>query len=116
MITEYIKKSAEEYAKSIPQSEERQKYCEEDFIANAEWMEEEFKKNRLLACDNQTKEEAERESDFCEDFIKKNFRIPTISDAIEITRKTMIDKACEFISKHQCEYIDIDEFRNYLIE
>ena len=28
---------AKEYALSIPQSEERQKYCEEDFIAGAEW-------------------------------------------------------------------------------
>jgi hypothetical protein len=52
---------------------------------------EEFEKNRLLACENMTDEEWEREEKFVTDFIEKNHRIPTISDAIELTRKDMIN-------------------------
>lgn len=70
--------------------------CEDIFSDGAEWMYEKFEKNRLRACDNQTEKEAEREMNFCDDFIKKHHRIPTISDTIEITRKEMIDKACEW--------------------
>ena len=43
---------------------------------------EQFEKNRLAACDNQTKEEYDRETKFAVDFIEKNNRQPTFSDAI----------------------------------
>jgi len=66
----------------------------------AKWQKEQFEKNRLTACDNMTKEEFEREQEFTTDFIEKNNRIPTYSDAIEYGRKQMIDKACKFIAEN----------------
>lgn len=27
---------------------------------------------------------------------------------------TMIEKACKYISMHQCEYIDLDDFKDYM--
>jgi len=71
----------------------------EIFKAGANWQYEQFEKNRLAACDNMTKEEADREQEFVTDFIEKNLRAPTYSDAIEYGRKQMIDKACEWIKK-----------------
>lgn len=62
-----------------------------------EYALEEFENNRLKACDNQTPEEAERESAFVVPFVKEHHRTPTFSDAIEETRKQMIDKACKWI-------------------
>lgn len=58
---------------------------------------EEFENNRLKACDNQTPEEAERETAFVVPFIKEHHRTPTFSDTIEITRKQMTDKAIKWI-------------------
>lgn len=74
--------------------------CEDIFSDGAEWMYKEFEKNRLVACDNQTEEEYERELEFVGEFLDKNHRIPTISDVIEITRKQMIQKACEWLKKN----------------
>lgn len=54
-----------------------------------------FEQNRLKACDNQTPEQAWRESEFVVSFVKEHHRTPTFSDAIEGTRKQMIDKACK---------------------
>lgn len=56
-----------------------------------------FEQNRLKACDTQTPEEAERESAFVMPFVKEHHRQPTFSDAIEVTRKQMVDKACELL-------------------
>lgn len=42
----------------------------------------EFEKNRLAACGDQTKEEYDRETDFALEIIKKEHRQPTFSDAI----------------------------------
>lgn len=80
------------------------KYDIEDiFIAGANWQYEQFEKNRLTACDNMTKEEFDREQEFTTDFIEKNNRIPTYSDAIEYGRKMMIDKACEWLNNFYSE-------------
>lgn len=82
------------------------KYDIEDiFIAGTEWQYEQFEKNRLAACDNMTKEEFDREQEFTTDFIEKNNRIPTYSDAIEYGRRLMIDKAVEWL-KDNIHYDD----------
>lgn len=92
-------------------------YVEKAFIAGANWQYEQFEKNRLAACDNMTKEEFDREQEFTTDFIEKNNRIPTYSDAIEYGRKQMIEKACEWLNNFYSEdrnaYLvkeDIDAF------
>lgn len=58
-----------------------------------------FENNRLKACDNQTPQEAWREAEFVVPFIKEHHRTPTFSDAIEETRKQMIEKALEWMRK-----------------
>lgn len=68
-----------------------------------EYALEEFENNRLKACDNQTPEEAERESAFVVPFVKEHHRMPTFSDAIEVTRKRMSDKACKIYCDDLCE-------------
>lgn len=35
-------------------------------------------------------------------------------EGAEWADRTMIEKACKYISRHQCEYIDFDEFKNYM--
>ena len=35
-------------------------------------------------------------------------------EGAEWADRTMIEKACKYISQHQCEYIDFDEFKNYM--
>ena len=37
MNRETIERAASSYADSIPQSDERKRYCREDFIAGVEW-------------------------------------------------------------------------------
>jgi hypothetical protein len=59
-----------------------------------------FEQNRLKACDNQTPQEAWREAEFVVPFVKEHHRQPTFSDAIEVTRKLIIDKVCEWIKQH----------------
>ena len=80
------------------------KYDIEDiFIAGADWRYEQFEKNRLAACDNMTKEEADREQEFTTNFIEKNNRIPTYSDAMEYGGKQLIDKAAEWLNNFYSE-------------
>lgn len=62
-----------------------------------------FEQNRLKACDNQTPQEAWREAEFVVPFVKEHHRTPTFSDAIEVTRKQMIDKACKIYCDDLCE-------------
>lgn len=58
---------------------------------------EEFENNRLKACESQTEAESERELNFAIKFFEEHHRQPTFSDAIEITRKQMIEKAVKWI-------------------
>lgn len=83
------------------------KYDIEDiFIDGAKWQYEQFEKNRLAACDNMTKEEADREQEFVTDFLEKNLYAPTYSDAIEYGRKIAFEKAVEWLKA----YIHYDDF------
>lgn len=59
-----------------------------------------FEQNRLKACNNQTPQEAWREAEFVVPFVKEHHRTPTFSDAIEVTRKQIIDKICDWIKQH----------------
>lgn len=58
------------------------------FVEGAEWMQEQYESNRLKHCNNITREEFDRESEFIEWFFSQGFdRQPTFSDAIEWERK-----------------------------
>ena len=40
---------------------------------------------------------------------------PWGEDCVEYTRTdAFIEKACKYISLHQCEYIDFEDFKNYM--
>lgn len=82
------------------------------FCEGASWMQEQFENNRLAHCDGMTPEQAEREMDFVNAFIKEHNRTPTFSDCIEITRKETIDKACEWL--YECVGIG-EEFKKTLV-
>ena len=64
-----------------------------------------FEQNRLKACDNQTPQEAWREAEFVVPFVKEHHRTPTLSDAIEVTRKQIIDKACKWLEQNVDKYL-----------
>lgn len=63
----------------------------------------EFENNRLKACESQTEAESERELNFAIKFFEEHHRQPTFSDAIEITRKQVTDKACKIYCDNICE-------------
>lgn len=79
-------KSLKEVAKKYELSIGSQDYCfldiEDAFKAGAEWQAGQFEKNRLAACEKQTKEEYGREMEFAVSIIEKEHRQPTFSDAI----------------------------------
>lgn len=52
------------------------------YKAGAEGMAGQFEKNRLAACDAQTKEDYEMETAFVDKIIREQHRTPTFSDAI----------------------------------
>ncbi len=64
----------------------------EDFIAGAEWMQDQFEKNRLAHCDKLTKEEYDLETDFAMEIIEKEHRQPTFTDAINYGMRIMKDQ------------------------
>lgn len=68
------------------------KDLEQAFIAGAEWQKEQFEKERLKHCDELTAEQAQIESDFVVQHLKKCNRTPTFIDAIEYGRKAMREK------------------------
>jgi hypothetical protein len=65
----------------------------------AKWQEEQFEKKRLKHCDELTKEQAQIESNFVTQHLKKNNRTPTFIDAIEygmrLRQEQMINDAYE---------------------
>ena len=94
-VCEELNEAAEKYADAQPEIENVTYHdsfdiipqLEQAFIAGANWQAERFEKNRLAACDNQTKEEYDREVEFATSIIEKEHRQPTFSDAINYGMK-----------------------------
>lgn len=57
------------------------------FLRGADWQKEQFEKERLKHCDALTAEQAQIESDFVVNHLKKHNRTPTFIDAIEYGMK-----------------------------
>ena len=74
-------------------------YASACFKSGANWQKEQFEKNRLAACDKQTEEEADIESDFVMNIIKNEHRQPTFDDAIKygmrLQKEQMMAKAID---------------------
>lgn len=111
MTKEEIEKEADKRYKH-PHIDNGDAIGHQAFCEGASWMQEQFENNRLAHCDGMTPEQAEREMDFVNAFIKEHNRTPTFSDCIEITRKGMIDKACEWI--YECVGTG-EEFKKTLV-
>ena len=73
----------------------------------AEKMQEQWETNRLKHCDELTPQEAQIESDFVIEHLKKNNRPPTFIDAIKYEQKQMIEKATEWLCYNYDKYIRI---------
>ena len=73
-------------------------------LSAMQWTFDYLEKNRKTACDNMTQEEYEREQKFVVEFLKKNYRTPTFSDCIEITRKEMIDRVRDWLKVNAYKY------------
>jgi len=75
------------------------------------WQKEQMEKNRLAACERQTKEEYDREVAFVDEILGKENRRPTYSDAIEygmrLQKEQMLKEAVERIGKI-CKQEEID--------
>ena len=67
------------------------------YIAGAKEQKDIDEEVRLKKCDNMTEAEYEREVAFAEWYHKNGKGTPTYSDAIEWTRKEVINKACELL-------------------
>lgn len=112
-VSENLEEAAKIYTVSlvvneiIPDATVKQlrEVADKSFKAGANWRYEQFENNRLAACDNMTKEEFDREQKFTTNFIEKNNRIPTYSDAIEYGRKQMIDKAIKWLEDNIDRYL-----------
>ena len=70
---------------------------------------------RLKKCDDMTQAEYEREVAFADWYHQNGKGTPTYSDAIEWTRRELIDKACEIVRNIINEYFG-DEEQSYKVE
>ena len=62
-------------------------------------------KIRLKKCDDMTEAEYDRETAFADWYFKNGKSTPTFSDAIEWSRKEMLDKVCNWLSDYLvCEH------------
>lgn len=123
-VSEDLEKAAEKYAYTNWEDEDYHEgaaeglpfdaigHTEKAFKAGAQWKEQQFEKNRIAACDRQTKEEADREMDFVQGIIKNEHRQPTYSDAIEygmrLKEQQMMEKAIKWLRKNWREYVNVD--------
>ena len=78
--------------------------AEESYIAGATEQKAIDEEVRLKNCDDITKAEYEREVAFADWYHKNGNGTPTYSDAIEWTRRELIDKACEIARNIANEY------------
>ena len=95
-VSEDLEEAAHKYADIRMSNYETAFYA---FMSGAQWKEQQFEKERLKHCDELTKEQAQIESNFVTQHLKKNNRTPTFIDAIEygmkLQKKQMIKDAYE---------------------
>ena len=82
-VSEDLEEAARKYADEEEYGDDVYYSIKATFKEGANWQKEQFEKNRLVACDAQTPEEAEREMNFATNIIEKEHRTPTYDDAIK---------------------------------
>ena len=106
-----IEEKAKEYAPDTFLSAlERKAY-----IAGAQEQKTIDEEVRLKKCDDMTQAEYEREVAFADWYHQNGKGTPTYSDAIEWTRRELIDKACEIVRNIINEYFGDGE-QSYKVE
>ena len=106
-----IEEKAKEYAPDTFLSAlERKAY-----IAGAQEQKAIDEEVRLKKCDDMTQAEYEREVAFADWYHQNGKGTPTYSDAIEWTRRELIDKACEIVRNIINEYFGDGE-QSYKVE
>lgn len=69
----------------------------------ARMVAERYEQNRLTHCDELTPEQAQVESDFIVNHLKKHKRTPTFIDAIEYGKRAMMKAACAAFCEINCK-------------
>ena len=81
----------------------REKAMKEGYIAGATEQKDIDEEVRLKKCDDMTEDEYEREVAFADWYHKNGKSTPTFADAIESSRKEVIEKACECLGNYLME-------------
>lgn len=113
-MKELIREKAKEYAFENDGFGYDLNTCEDIFTEGAEWIYDMFEQNRLYACKSQTKEAEERERLFTMGFVRREHRIPTFSDVIELVRKDTIEKACEWLYQRQTVDLEVPNIEKFV--
>lgn len=83
------------------------------FVEGYAYRGEVMEANRLKACDALTDKQAERESAYVVNFMRKNNRVPTFSDCIE----NMLDKAkkafCAQCKLNKVQSTECEKYRSF---
>lgn len=82
-----LEEAIKKYLKSLRKSHFEGYDIERAFKKGAQWQEGQMEKNRIEHCDNITEEQYNLETEFLDDFLDKNKRMPTFLDAIEYGMK-----------------------------
>ena len=101
----------------------REKAMEEGYIAGAKEQKAIDEEVRLKKCDDMTEAEYNRETAFVDWYLENGKGTPAYSDAIEWTRKEVINKACKWLKENveggvhpQSAYSFVDKFRKAMEE
>ena len=82
-VSNDLEEAIKKYLKSLRKSHFEGYDIERAFKKGAQWQEGQMEKNRIEHCDNITEEQYNLETEFLDDFLDKNKRMPTFLDAIE---------------------------------
>ena len=114
---EYIKREYSQYKTSV------QTVSRIAYIAGATEQKAIDEEVRLKKCDDMTEAEYNRETAFVDWYLENGKGMPAYSDAIEWTRKEVINKACEWLKENveggvhpQSAYGFVDKFRKAMEE
>ena len=116
-------KTIEERAKEYSKKQCVKPVAYNSYIAGAKEQKAIDEEVRLKKCDDMTEAEYNRETAFVDWYLENGKGMPAYSDAIEWTRKEVINKACEWLKENveggvhpQSAYGFVDKFRKAMEE
>ena len=116
-------KTIEERAKEYSKKQCVKPVAYNSYITGAKEQKAIDEKVRLKKCDDMTEAEYNRETAFVDWYLENGKGTPAYSDAIEWTRKEVINKACKWLKENveggvhpQSAYSFVDKFRKAMEE